>query len=143
MCTFLDEKLAVKVVGGWPLVSDMLDTTSSYASRCQQDPSQRPAHFDPRCKSQCEYKSEASLSFMAGQPSGLRRLSISKTQGSTMRVDFSIFASTENGGKEDPGKAGKGCEVVVVVGKSVKDARTESLKQRHTTEAWLMLKRHV
>ena len=64
MCTFLDEKLAVKVVGGWPLVSDMLDTTSSYASRCQQDPSQRPAHFDPRCKSQGEYKSEASLSFM-------------------------------------------------------------------------------
>ena len=122
MCTFLDEKLAVKVVGGWPLVSDMLDTTSSYASRCQQDPSQRPAHFDPRCKSQCEYKSEPSLSFMAGQPSGLRRLSISKTQGSTMQLDFPIFASTENGGKEDPGKAGKGCEVVVVVEKSVKDA---------------------
>ena len=99
MCTFLDEKLAVKVVvGGWPLVSDMLDTTSSYASRCQQDPSQRPAHFDPRCKSQCEYKSEASLSlsFMVGQPSGLRRLSILKTQGSTMELDFPIFASTEN-----------------------------------------------
>ena len=37
-----------------------------------------------------------------------------------------ICAATENGGKEDPGKAGKGCEVVVVVGKSVKDARTES-----------------
>ena len=43
-----------------------------------------------------------------------------------MQLDFPIFASTENGGKEDPGKAGKGCEVVVVVGKSVKDARTES-----------------
>ena len=108
MCTFLDEKLAVRMVGGWPLVSDMLDTTSSYASRCQQDPSQRPAHFDPRCKSQCECKSESSrsLSFMVGQPSGLRRLSILKTQGSTMELDFPIFASIENGGKEDPGKAG-------------------------------------